>query len=347
MDSHTVASDDGNTATNDHLPIPNVYYPGHYGTFFAFSTDKECFPYLCSCSKSAVENLLHFKEQRNQQENSDPLRMAPLDSSHFPKIIARESLEYKDSPMDFIEFQEGICHACNQILPKYRYCAGMYGTKFKQHYGWYINKKGFELGINLKKYNTFSKMQNILIFPFCKEEVIRSLEERIQADLEKYRKLKEKGKSKLTEEEKSELKELKERLLQDSKNIADRIENKVRETFGHYKKGERWTSETVLFHLVETLYPDYSLKRHHRPEYLEGLELDIFIEEEQVGIEYQGVQHFEAVEHWGGKEALKERQERDKRKRELCKEQGINLVYFTYEEELSEELVEDKLDPFL
>jgi len=32
--------------------------------------------------------------------------------------------------------------------------------------------------------------------------------------------------------------------------------------------------------------------RHYRPDFLQGLELDIFIDELKIGMEYQGIQHF-------------------------------------------------------
>lgn len=76
---------------------------------------------------------------------------------------------------------------------------------------------------------------------------------------------------------------------------------------------------------------------------MHGLELDIFIEELNVGIEYQGQQHFQPVKHWGGAEALKKTIERDRTKKRLCKKEGVNLVYFTFKEDLSKEYIKNKL----
>jgi len=77
------------------------------------------------------------------------------------------------------------------------------------------------------------------------------------------------------------------------------------------------------------------------------LELDIFIQEPRIGIEYQGIQHYEPVKHWGGEEALKKNKERDRRKRQICQHVGIKLIYFKYDEDLSKELIESKLRPHL
>ena len=104
-----------------------------------------------------------------------------------------------------------------------------------------------------------------------------------------------------------------------------------------------WTSETILYTLIRTLFPELTIKRHFRPKYLEGLEIDIYIEEMKLGIEYQGIQHFKPVAHWGGKEALKQLKIRDERKKVLCNNLGIDLVFFNYNEDLSQDFVGNRL----
>ena len=49
-------------------------------------------------------------------------------------------------------------------------------------------------------------------------------------------------------------------------------------------------------------------------------------------IEYDGEQHFEAVELWGGEEQLKIQQERDERKNQWCAENNIRLIRIPYTE---------------
>lgn len=51
-----------------------------------------------------------------------------------------------------------------------------------------------------------------------------------------------------------------------------------------------------------------------------------------MGIEYNGKQHFEPIEAWGGKEALKENKQRDKLKKDKCEKEGVKLVSFNYKE---------------
>ena len=57
--------------------------------------------------------------------------------------------------------------------------------------------------------------------------------------------------------------------------------------------------------------------------------LDFFIQDYGVAVECQGTQHFVPYEVWGGEESLKEIQRRDELKKRLCKEHGIEIIYFS------------------
>lgn len=59
------------------------------------------------------------------------------------------------------------------------------------------------------------------------------------------------------------------------------------------------------------------------------LHLDFFLYKHNIAIECQGIQHFQEVEFWGGKEGLKRTQERDRTKKVLCEERGIKMLYFS------------------
>nr|DAK04438.1 MAG TPA: restriction enzyme [Bacteriophage sp.] len=56
--------------------------------------------------------------------------------------------------------------------------------------------------------------------------------------------------------------------------------------------------------------------------------LDFYLPDYNVGIECQGGQHFFPVERFGGDKAFKNTLERDKRKKALCEEHDIKLLYF-------------------
>lgn len=53
---------------------------------------------------------------------------------------------------------------------------------------------------------------------------------------------------------------------------------------------------------------------------------DFFIPQKQIVIEYDGLQHFEPVSYWGGKEKLKTTQRNDKIKNDYCISHNIHMI---------------------
>jgi hypothetical protein len=138
---------------------------------------------------------------------------------------------------------------------------------------------------------------------------------------------------------------IKKEIYESKNNLFEKeAENIVRAKIGYFKIGGKWKSETILYTIVQNLFSNYKIKRHFRPKWLEGLELDIYVDELNLGIEYQGQQHFSAIGKFGGEEGLKKVQERDKRKKEICDNVGIKLLYFLHNEFLSSELVSKKIN---
>ncbi|HAQ40143.1 MAG TPA: hypothetical protein DCM73_04430 [Clostridiales bacterium] len=66
-----------------------------------------------------------------------------------------------------------------------------------------------------------------------------------------------------------------------------------------------------------------------------------------MAIEYQGIQHYEAIAHWGGKKALERQIERDIIKREFCQEKGVSLIEVKYTEKLEINYIKAKLKKFM
>lgn len=58
--------------------------------------------------------------------------------------------------------------------------------------------------------------------------------------------------------------------------------------------------------------------------------LDFYLPKYNLAIECQGIQHFEPIEFFGGEEKFKYRSELDEKKKELCKQNNINLIYLDY-----------------
>ena len=134
---------------------------------------------------------------------------------------------------------------------------------------------------------------------------------------------------------------------ENGENDARTLENQLRERFGYPRVGEKRISETLLFKIIQTLFGGTKVVRHYRGAELGGLELDIWIPDLRLGIEYQGEQHYQVIEPWGAVSGLSKRIENDRKKRQLCKSAGYNLVEFRYEENLTEDRVVKKLRSYL
>lgn len=63
--------------------------------------------------------------------------------------------------------------------------------------------------------------------------------------------------------------------------------------------------------------------------YKQNLFLDFYLPEQKIGIECQGIQHYEPVDYFGGKEAFEKQKNKDAKKRILCEEHGIKVIYYT------------------
>ena len=131
------------------------------------------------------------------------------------------------------------------------------------------------------------------------------------------------------------------------KEVFASLEDDLRVEFGLPKKGELWKSETDLYYMISKLFQETGITvyHHYRPKFLNGQELDIYFETggKMIGIEYQGLQHFQPVSIFGGEEGYLRVVERDKIKKQLCKENGVNLLYINYNDNLSSKLIRRKL----
>ena len=120
-------------------------------------------------------------------------------------------------------------------------------------------------------------------------------------------------------------------------------ENKIRDELGIVRIGEGWVSETKLLKMTQGIFENEKVIHQASPEWLGRQRLDIFIPNYKIAIEYQGKQHFQPVERFGGEEAYLKNQERDKRKAELCQKNGVALIYFRYDEKLTLDEVRSRI----
>ena len=90
----------------------------------------------------------------------------------------------------------------------------------------------------------------------------------------------------------------------------------------------KWKHELSLFHTVRRLYPDTLYQ--YRPDWLGRQSLDLYIPSLRTAIEYQGIQHYLPVEFFGGEEALTQRRDLDRVKKELCAANSVRLIEWPY-----------------
>lgn len=123
------------------------------------------------------------------------------------------------------------------------------------------------------------------------------------------------------------------------RNLYNKIFNGIA---SENKLATKWKNEYDLYKAVVKLYPDTIYQ--YNTYWLGTQSLDVFIPSLNLGIEYQGLQHYKAVEFFGGEERLKAQIDRDCRKKMLCEENGIKLIYWRYDEPISLVLVKRRIE---
>lgn len=122
------------------------------------------------------------------------------------------------------------------------------------------------------------------------------------------------------------------------KRIIRESENIHRQEKNIPQVGEGWVSETELYYKIKDSFPKEIIIPHGRPKWLGKQHLDIYFPKKKIGIEYQGFQHNNAVDFFGGEEGLTYRKELDERKSRLCKDNNCKLIYVYPEYDFEEVL---------
>ena len=129
--------------------------------------------------------------------------------------------------------------------------------------------------------------------------------------------------------------------LRDYQELMDDI----LQDFGYYEfHPSKWKNEFSLYRCIKDFVPDTVFQA--QPPWLRPQSLDIFIKSKSIGIEYQGIQHFQPVEYFGGEEGYLQIVQRDEKKKQLCKEQGVQLLYWNYQEEVTKLSVKEFLQKY-
>ena len=113
-----------------------------------------------------------------------------------------------------------------------------------------------------------------------------------------------------------------------NKKLQQRVDKLYSEISREGRIRTKWGNEYHLFLLISKYVHNATYQYHY--EWLGKQSYDIYLEQYRTAIEYQGKQHYEAVELFGGDEGLQDNKERDKRKKMLSEEHGIKLLEWKY-----------------
>lgn len=102
-------------------------------------------------------------------------------------------------------------------------------------------------------------------------------------------------------------------------------------------------SEEQVASNLEKIFGD--ITRQYKPEWLHSKtsyqSIDIFLPQYNIGVEYQGAQHFRPSQRFSGENGYKIVYERDVRKYNKCKEHGIKLFYISFERNIPQNYIDN------
>ena len=109
----------------------------------------------------------------------------------------------------------------------------------------------------------------------------------------------------------------------------------------------KWKSEELMLECIKKVFKNKTVIHQFRPFFLHSkngqLSYDVFVCGKNIAFEYQGEQHFKPIEYFGGEDNFEKQKERDRIKWELSKENNVSLIYVNYWENISTDLIKEKL----
>ena len=134
----------------------------------------------------------------------------------------------------------------------------------------------------------------------------------------------------------------------------DLLQEKLREAENYFrvkynipKIGEGWVSETQLYYTIKSFLQPLEVIFHGQPDWLKPQHFDIWIPSINLAVEYQGRQHYEPIDFFGGKPALVQRKKLDARKAKLARQNNVTLIYIREEEKNHENKIKKIIRNYL
>jgi len=123
-------------------------------------------------------------------------------------------------------------------------------------------------------------------------------------------------------------------------SMLQNIENKIRDQMGVPRIGDGWLAEAEMISLTKELFAPNQIVVRGAPHWLEPQHFDAYIPSLKLAIEYQGEQHYKAIEFFGGEEGLRITRERDYKKYNLAQLNKVQIEYIRYDEDIKLRLKE-------
>lgn len=103
-----------------------------------------------------------------------------------------------------------------------------------------------------------------------------------------------------------------------------------------------------LLKIVQEIYPHQRIELEHNIAERGSLFVDIYLPRLNIGFEFDGEQHFAYSEHFhGSRENFLAAKKRDVQKDIRCEELGITLIRVRFDEDMTKELILDKIEEAL
>ncbi len=331
------------------LPFPFVHYAGLYSTFIGYSLQCDSELHYCECIRNAIRNYVH--DFIDSCGDGTPLSRRSLSNAYwFPtrnqRVIddSRDVYESPDDVVALMSFILGLCHRCNQAVPsiEYGYELGFKKASFfARRFGFYIEQWLYQHGFN----GWGGRIRGVQVAENLKEDApIDDSDKRgsqaiaiaMQRELNRAEQA---GTTPLWQSDE----ELRSSIREQNSTILCHAEDQVRNDFEFPARGMLAQSEHILYLIAGRIFGDEAVLHRARPDWLEGLELDVFVPDHSVAFEFQGHQHQtrRSFMH-SGVESFEKLLSRDRRKQTRCRERGVELLYFFEEDFLTEDLVRQR-----
>ncbi len=332
------------------LPLP---YCQVGGVFMAYAEKPDGMGCFCACTREAighyVQSELAEKSEREARRGLRPQGRYDFVINHsFPEAVADALWAQQpdnDGILERLRFRENICHRCWRAVPPYEnlQSRSYFENVFRLLIYRELHALGFSFIAHPLPYVSTPWHGQLLPanFEALMTEVRRLSVEIYGTPTQPPRWRLESGPEYARAWRRSQ--EVQKEIEAATRTVREFAVSRLR---AHYEfpAFKAWLQrETVLFLNVRSIFRPCAVERHAKPDFLDGLELDIWVPDRRLGVEFQGAQHSRAFDYLGGAKALAAVQERDRRKASLCARHGVRLVCFDEADDLNENRVAEKL----